>query len=145
MTEKSHPVDRIVGRNVRIMRGLRGLSQTALGDRVGVTFQQIQKYEKGSNRISASRLFEIAKVLDTDVKWFFEDSPLPASDDSDFAVPITEILGTKLDLMIMQKLFEIEDIPVKRRLLALIDALADSRDAAPADTRDEAAMGDAAH
>ncbi len=145
MTENSHPVDRIVGRNVRIMRGLKGLSQTALGDQVGVTFQQIQKYEKGSNRISASRLFEIAKVLDTDVKWFFEDGPLPASDDNDFAVPITEILGTKLDLMIMQKLFEIDDIPVKRRLLALIDALAESQGASHAKKREETAMSEAAH
>ena len=62
MTETVHPVDRLVGNNVRMLRTLRGISQSSLGEQVGVTFQQIQKYEKGVNRVSASMLFDIARV-----------------------------------------------------------------------------------
>ncbi|SON56081.1 anaerobic benzoate catabolism transcriptional regulator [Hartmannibacter diazotrophicus] len=126
MGEIIHPIDRIVGRNVRMMRALRGMSQTALGQQVGVTFQQIQKYEKGTNRVSASMLFEIAKVLDADVKSFFVEA-LPSSDDQHFAVPVAETFGTKLDLQIMQKLFEVRDARVKRQILELLDAIIDGQ------------------
>ncbi len=70
-----HPIDAHVGFRVRIRRKLLSLSQTRLGDAVGLTFQQIQKYERGANRIGASRLFEIAQVLDVPVSYFFEDLP----------------------------------------------------------------------
>lgn len=63
MNSKPHPVDVIVGGNIRTHRTVRRLSQTELGESVGVTFQQIQKYEKGTNRVSASKLVEIARVL----------------------------------------------------------------------------------
>ena len=124
MAEKIHPVDIIVGRNIRLVRSLRDVTQTELGERIGVTFQQVQKYEKGANRVSASKLFEIAQVLETDVKRFFIEG-VPASDDIGFEVPIAETLATKLDLMIMQRLFLIKDHNFKRRLLGLIDSLID--------------------
>ena len=73
MKEGPHAVDVHVGKTIRIKRLMRKVSQTELGDRVGVTFQQIQKYEKGSNRVSASMLVEIAGALDVDVRSFFED------------------------------------------------------------------------
>lgn len=71
-----NPIDVHVGKRVRTRRMLIGLSQEKLGDALGVTFQQVQKYEKGSNRISASRLQGIARLLDVPVAYFFEDAPV---------------------------------------------------------------------
>ena len=71
----SHPVDVYVGSRFRQRRSLLGMSQTAVGDAAGLTFQQIHKYERGSSRISASRLFEFAKVLDVPVSYFFHEMP----------------------------------------------------------------------
>jgi transcriptional regulator with XRE-family HTH domain len=70
-----HPVDVHVGTRVRQRRTLLGMSQTSLATAVGLTFQQVQKYERGSNRISASRLSEFAKVLDVPVEHFFNEMP----------------------------------------------------------------------
>ena len=70
--QNPHPVDRHVGRRVQEKRLDLGLSQTALGKAVGVSFQQMQKYEKGQNRISASKLFEIADFLKVDIPYFFD-------------------------------------------------------------------------
>jgi transcriptional regulator with XRE-family HTH domain len=73
MSETSHPVDRHVGARVRLRRTLMGLSQEKLGTALGLTFQQVQKYERGSNRISASKLYEMSHVLDVPVSFFFQD------------------------------------------------------------------------
>ena len=72
---KLHPVDIYVGTRVRQRRSLLGMSQTSLANAVGLTFQQIQKYERGFNRIGSSRLFEFAKVLDVPVSYFFDEIP----------------------------------------------------------------------
>lgn len=72
---RMHPVDVHVGARVRQRRTLLGMSQEKLGSAVGLTFQQIQKYERGANRVGASRLFEFSKVLDVPVSYFFEDMP----------------------------------------------------------------------
>lgn len=71
----ANPVDIHVGHRVRLRRTLSGLSQEKLGATVGLTFQQIQKYERGANRIGASRLYEFSKILDVPVSYFFEDMP----------------------------------------------------------------------
>ena len=68
-------IDEHVGSRVRTRRTLLGLNQTQLGDALGLTFQQVQKYERGSNRISASRLFHLSKIFDVPVSHFFEDMP----------------------------------------------------------------------
>ena len=68
----AHPVDVHVGQRVRQCRGLAGMTQQQLGDRVGIRFQQIQKYEAGTNRISASRMWEIAATMEVPVSFFFE-------------------------------------------------------------------------
>ncbi len=70
---RSHPVDMHVGLRMRQRRALLGMSQTALGNSVGLTFQQVQKYERGSNRMGSSRLYEFAKVLDVPVSYFFDE------------------------------------------------------------------------
>lgn len=71
-----HPIDKHVGGRIREARLLREISQTGLGDALAITFQQVQKYEKGVNRVSSSRLWEIANVLDVDVMHFFEGREL---------------------------------------------------------------------
>src|SRR5712691_7135983 len=74
--EKSpNPIDKYVGSRVRMRRMMLELSQTMLGDALGITFQQVQKYEKGTNRISASRLQQVCHTLQVPVAFFFEDSP----------------------------------------------------------------------
>ena len=75
-----HPIDAIVGTRVRQRRTLLGMSQEKLGEAIGLTFQQVQKYERGTNRISASRLFELARVLEVAVSFFFDDIQDPASE-----------------------------------------------------------------
>ncbi len=70
-----HPVDVHVGGRVRLRRTFLGMSQTDLGNALGLTFQQIQKYERGANRISASRLYQLSHVLDVPLSYFFDDMP----------------------------------------------------------------------
>ncbi|MDB5369481.1 MAG: transcriptional regulator [Roseomonas sp.] len=77
-TEKEHrpsPIDTHVGSRVRLRRTLLGLSQEKLGEALGLTFQQVQKYERGVNRIGASRLFDLSRVLDVPIGFFFDDMP----------------------------------------------------------------------
>ena len=70
-----NPVDVHVGARLRVCRTLLGMSQTDLGDALGLTFQQVQKYERGATRISASRLFDLSRVLDVPLEYFFDDMP----------------------------------------------------------------------
>ncbi len=69
------PIDAYVGARVRLRRTLLGMTQTTLGDALGLTFQQVQKYENGKNRVSASRLYDLSRVLDVSIEHFFEDMP----------------------------------------------------------------------
>src|SRR3569833_3753192 len=71
---KPNPVDVHVGARVRLRRTLLGMSQEKLGEAIGLTFQQVQKYERGANRIGASRLFDLSRVLDVPVSFFFDDT-----------------------------------------------------------------------
>ncbi len=74
-TGKPHPVDVHVGARVRMRRTLFGMTQTDLGDALGLTFQQVQKYENGTNRIGSGRLYDLSRVFDVSVEHFFEDMP----------------------------------------------------------------------
>ena len=73
MANEPHPVDTHVGSRVRLRRTLLGMSQEKLGREVGLTFQQIQKYERGTNRVSSSRLFQLCQILNVPVSFFFDD------------------------------------------------------------------------
>lgn len=77
MASKGFPnlIDVHVGQRMRQRRTLLGMSQTVLGDAIGLTFQQVQKYERGANRVSGSRLFDLSRVLDVPISYFFEDIP----------------------------------------------------------------------
>src|ERR1022692_78705 len=120
MTENIRPVDRSVGRRVRIMRVSRGLSQTALASELGLTFQQLQKYEKGTNRVSASRLHDIARILGVEVASFFED----ASDPEKLALIGDAGAPPRTDLLIVKKLSQLPEEQLKQQLIALIFTLA---------------------
>jgi transcriptional regulator with XRE-family HTH domain len=72
-----HAMDVHVGSRIRLRRTLLGLSQETLGDRIGLTFQQVQKYERGANRVSAGMLWRLGQVLDCPISFFFDDAPQP--------------------------------------------------------------------
>jgi transcriptional regulator with XRE-family HTH domain len=76
MTDKPNPIDVHVGRRLRLRRTLLGMSQERLGQLLGLTFQQIQKYERGTNRIGSSRLYELGRILHIPVSFFFDDMPV---------------------------------------------------------------------
>ena len=80
----AHPIDVYEGQRVRVRRVMCGLSQTALADKIGLTFQQLQKYESGVNRISASKLWLIAQQLDSPVQWLFADAVAGKSQTTEF-------------------------------------------------------------
>ena len=119
--EKAHPIDQMVGQRVRVARIERGMSQTELADAVGITFQQIQKYERGTNRVSASRLFDIARVLKLDVAWFFKDPPADIArllEVEELALPVF----SRLEIRALKKLARL-DPHIRRDAFAIIDAL----------------------
>ncbi len=74
-TGTPHPIDVHVGGRLRMRRTLLGMSQTTLGEALGLTFQQVQKYERGANRMGSSRLYDLARVLDVPIEYFFDDMP----------------------------------------------------------------------
>ena len=101
-----HPVDVHVGGRVRLRRTLLGMSQTDLGKALGVTFQQIQKYESGKNRIAASRLFQLSHVLDVPLSYFFDDMPpLEEADASGMSGGVQE--SSAPDLMVKRETLEL--------------------------------------
>ena len=123
-----NPIDVHVGKRVRTRRMLIGLSQEKLGDALGVTFQQVQKYEKGSNRISASRLQGIARLLDVPVAYFFEDAPvgMPMAPEA-VARPAPDgagLLETPEGVQLANAFSAIDDAQIRRRLVDLAEALA---------------------
>jgi transcriptional regulator with XRE-family HTH domain len=111
-------IDIFVGEQLRFSRMTRGLSQTALGNAVGVTFQQVQKYERGTNRIGASRLFAIAQVLGVPISSFFSKVPATIS-----AEPVEELRIDPLDLKIIRALSQIRSQRLKVHLLKFLQGL----------------------
>ena len=131
------PIDAHVGARVRMRRKLLGMSQTGLGDALGLTFQQVQKYEYGTNRISASRLYDLSRVLDVSIEHFFEDmSPAvatssPAAQKSGKA---KKPPGYELDPMVKRETLElvrayynIEDANVRKRVYQFTKAMGAAR------------------
>jgi len=135
--ETPHPVDVRVGARLRLRRNMLGLSQEKLGGMIGLTFQQVQKYERGANRISASRLHELSRVLDVPVSFFFDDTdPVRAPATGGFAEPPAEAfqsdpLRKSETIELVRAYFSIEDSAVRRPLLDLAKALAAESHEAP--------------
>ncbi len=124
MKEEPHSVDVHVGKTIRIQRLLRKVSQTELGDRVGVTFQQIQKYEKGSNRVSASMLVEIAGALSVDVRTFFDDLTAVAANANDNPAPSEEFVISREGVQLNAAFFSIKNEQLRKKILKLVQAIA---------------------
>ena len=126
------PLDRLIGRNIRFFRIEGGLSQTELAEHIGVTFQQLQKYEKGSNRISASRLQHISQILQVPVPFFFEGAPaasgIPqaAKRTADASSPayVTDFLATSDGLSLVKAFMYIEDPKLRRSIVRLVEGIA---------------------
>ena len=116
----AHPIDATVGKNLQNIRLLRGVSQSDLGSRVGVTFQQIQKYEKGINRISASKLVELANALDASVTDFFAGVSAKNQPES----PKLDLGHISTEAVRLVSAFEaIKDPGARRHILQLVKAL----------------------
>ncbi|HEV2508642.1 helix-turn-helix transcriptional regulator [Bosea sp. (in: a-proteobacteria)] len=128
MTRKEpNPIDRHVGSRVRTQRMLAGVSQERLGDALGVTFQQVQKYEKGTNRISASRLQQIANLLEVEVSVFFQGAPSTASLVGAAQTSASEVLDftlTSEGVQLNRAFVKIKSNHVRRKLVDLAEALA---------------------
>lgn len=129
--KKPNPVDQHVGSRVRLRRMLLGMSQERLGESMGLTFQQVQKYEKGVNRIGASRLFQISKILDVPVQFFFEEAPHSGDGVSPrgFAEPdseafILEFLNSREGLELNRAFVKIADPKVRKSVVDLVRSLA---------------------
>lgn len=128
-----HPVDVHVGRRLRLKRTILGLSQEAVGKEIGVTFQQIQKYERGINRMGASRLFDFAKALGVQVSYFFEGYGDYAMDEvSAYALgePTQsgyehEKVNNRETLEVMRAYYRIKNPAVRKRIIDLIKAMAE--------------------
>jgi len=129
--KKPNPIDIHVGSRVRLRRNMLGMSQEKLGESLGITFQQIQKYEKGTNRVGASRLQAIASVLSVPVSFFFEDAPdIPGSPTAGFREDnstsyVVDFLNSTEGLQLNRAFVKIADPKVRRRVVDLVKALAD--------------------
>ena len=146
---RSSPIDAHVGSRIRLRRTLLGMSQERLGEGLGLTFQQVQKYERGVNRVGASRLFDLSRVLDVPISFFFDDMPdtLAASHGSGPAatLPVGAVAGRRTyafaepqegfgdDIMsrretldLVRAFYRITDGAVRKRMLDLIKSMATS-------------------
>jgi transcriptional regulator with XRE-family HTH domain len=119
-----NPVDIEVGRRIRLQRMNAGMSQTELGDKVGVTFQQIQKYEKGKNRVGAGRLTQIASVLHVPIGVFFDGATEASQSPGESPA---ELLTRPHALRLLQAYSTIESDKVRLSILNLVEALSDQR------------------
>ncbi|GAA4521512.1 helix-turn-helix transcriptional regulator [Chelativorans composti] len=124
-----NPIDVHVGSRIRLRRNMLGLSQERLGESLGITFQQIQKYEKGTNRVGASRLQAIASVLNTPVSFFFEGAPEGVDERMPKAAEegtpyVADFLNTSEGIQLNRAFARISDPKVRRKILELVKALA---------------------
>ena len=130
LTKAPNPVDRHVGSRMRMRRMLIGMSQEKLGEALGITFQQIQKYEKGTNRIGASRLHHIARVLGVPIEFFYEGAPqvgaVQGFAESPASGYVADFLTTSEGLELVKAFIAIKDPKVRRRIIDLAKALGQS-------------------
>jgi len=118
------PVDRTIGRNVRVYRVAKGLSQSDLANQLGISFQQLQKYEKGTNRIGSGRLLKIAQILNVDIAAFFEGCGERAELKT---VGAFDELAKPDSLRLIQAFAEIDNLQIRRCLVQLVETVAKSK------------------
>lgn len=134
---RSSPVDAHVGSRIRLRRTLLGMSQERLGEALGLTFQQVQKYERGANRVSASRLFDLSRVLDVPISFFYDDMPEHLGGSGGHTSPRTpggfadaqdafgpdEALHRRETLELVRAYYRIADPALRRRVFDLIKTM----------------------
>ncbi len=138
-SRRANPIDAHVGGRVRLRRMLLGISQEKLGERLGLTFQQVQKYEKGVNRIGASRLYDLSVVLGVPIDFFFQDAPAmearvqPTAGfaESSADSQILDFLNTREGLELNKAFSRITDPKSRRAILELVRSLAGVSDELP--------------
>jgi transcriptional regulator with XRE-family HTH domain len=132
MATNPNPIDVHVGSRVRLRRTLLGMSQEKLGDALGLTFQQVQKYERGTNRIGSSRLFQLSRILDVPVSFFFDDLPGELGVGGaapGFAEPgqqpiERDQMSRRETLELVRAYYRIPDPQVRRRIFDLMKSIA---------------------
>jgi len=129
-TTGPNPIDVHVGGRVRLRRTLLGMSQEKLGQALGLTFQQIQKYERGVNRIGSSRLYQLSQILDVPVSFFFDDMPLAGSQPAaGLAAPVQasfehDPMVKRETLELVRAYYRIKDANARKRIFELTKAVA---------------------
>jgi transcriptional regulator with XRE-family HTH domain len=125
-----NPIDKYVGNRLRMRRLMLDMSQTDIADALGLTFQQVQKYEKGTNRIGASRLQHIAQILQVPVSFFFEEAPTaPGRWPSGTTEPrsasyVTDFLATSDGLSLAKAFMLVENPKLRRAIVRLVEEIA---------------------
>ena len=127
MTKRPNPTDVYVGSRVRMRRKMLGLSQEKLGERLGITFQQIQKYEKGTNRVGASRLQAMADAMEVPISYFFPDTSPSAQPGmrEESATFMMDFMSTAEGLELSRAFTRIANPKVRRKVVELVRAMAD--------------------
>ena len=129
--KQANPTDMLVGNRVRIRRMLIGMSQERLGELLGLTFQQVQKYEKGVNRIGAGRLFDVSRILGVPIDYFYEGvaAQLPGQPGfaEEGAPPVMEFVSSGEGMQLSLAFMKIKDAKVRKRVLDLVKSLAEEQ------------------
>lgn len=127
-TKTPNAIDIHVGSRIRLQRALKGMSQTTLAEGLGVTFQQVQKYEKGTNRVGSSRLQAIANILGVPVAFFFEEgpggSPDPQGPEMGASAEIAQFLNSTEGVALNRAFVKIQDAKIRRKFVDLVKTLA---------------------
>jgi transcriptional regulator with XRE-family HTH domain len=128
--KRPNPTDVHVGSRIRLRRNMLGMSQEKLGESLGITFQQVQKYEKGTNRVGASRLQAIATILEVPVSFFFDDAPSPGGmpakgfAEENSTTYIVDFLSSSEGIQLNRAFARITDPKVRRKIIDLVKTLA---------------------
>lgn len=138
MAEHPNPVDIHVGSRLRLRRTLLGMSQEKLGEAVSLTFQQIQKYERGANRMGSSRLYQMSQILDVPISFFFDDMNAAAKASApgmseDIPAYKADQLTRRETLELVRAYYSIDNAHVRKRIFELVKAISkkENGDAAP--------------
>lgn len=130
--KQANPIDGQVGNRVRLRRMLIGMSQERLGELLGLTFQQVQKYEKGVNRIGAGRLFEVSRILGVPIDYFYEgvigQQAGGGFAENDASPPVMEFVSSGEGLQLSLAFMKIKDPKLRKRVLDLVKQMAEDTD-----------------
>jgi transcriptional regulator with XRE-family HTH domain len=124
MGKKPDPVDMLVGRNIKLHRLAKAMSQEDLAHKLGLTFQQLQKYERGINRVGGGRLFRIATILGIEIGAFFEGAERPERSQTDDFSPLN-LIADPQSFRLAQAFSRITDPDMRRTLVGLMEKIAD--------------------